>query len=89
MGQYSVTGFQMSYKALDLSLFKNNPRDYAIGLLCMEVKEFNRGFKAKRVNKATKKGTTVTYEAIQSEEDALKIREELLARDAELAKQTK
>lgn len=69
----TVTGFEKSWTALNLNLFKNEPDKYKAMLGYVEIQEFNRGFKVKKLRKATEKGTSITFEAITTLEDHDKV----------------
>lgn len=75
-----IMSFKKVYPRLDLKLFKDDEERYNLALNEIAIKEFNDGFfKVKRVYKATKKGTSIKFESIKTEEEAKKIREELIA----------
>lgn len=76
----SVTGYEKSWPVLSLSLFKNEPDKYKAMLGYVEIQEFNRGFKVKKVRKATKKGTSITFEAITTQEDHDKVYADITTR---------
>ncbi len=85
MGKFGeVIGFKMTYPRLNLELFKKDEVHYNLGVNSIAINEFNRGFKIKRLGKATKKGTGITFESIKTEEEAIKLKEELIAEQKRL-----
>ena len=74
----------MTYEGLNLDCFKNDEIRYKLGVNSIAINEFNRGFKIKRLGKATKKGTGISFEAIKTKEEAKKIREDLIAEQQRL-----
>ena len=60
------TEFQKDYPAVNLYLKKEDEKGYDYTMLLLYLGELGKGFKAKRVNKTTKKGTKVTYSLIKS-----------------------
>ncbi len=85
MGNFGqVIGFKMTYEGLNLDCFKNDEIRYKLGVNSIAINEFNRGFKIKRLGKATKKGTGISFEAIKTKEEAKKIREDLIAEQQRL-----
>lgn len=74
----SVVGFKMTYSVLDSELYKKDDARYKLGLIIIAANEFNNGFKIKRIGKATKKGTSITFELIKNKNEALRIREQLV-----------
>lgn len=85
----SVLGFKTTYKQLDLKMFKEEPIKYEALLLGLEANQLRRGFKVKRTCKATKKGTSVTYEAIKSQEETEAICKAINNKDKELCERLK
>lgn len=85
----SVLGFKTTYKQLDLKMLKEEPIKYEALLLGLALNEFKRGFKVKRTCKATKKGTSVTYEAIKSQEEAEAVCKAINDKDKELCERLK
>ncbi|MNS59244.1 hypothetical protein D3C71_1186010 [compost metagenome] len=62
----SVVGGQMNYSRLTS---KVEPRHYAIGKAHCWLDMINRSMRPKKWNKPTTKGTKVTFDAINSEEE--------------------
>lgn len=75
----SVQGYGMEYPPMNLELFNTNRKSYDMFVLVAHIEEAKKGFKIKKIGKATKKGTKITYTAIESEEDlkqySIKIRD--------------
>lgn len=68
-GDISVIEYQMEYPTLNLKHKQDNPMMFDYGMLYCYTKECERGFKVKRINKTTGKGTKFTYIAIKDDED--------------------
>lgn len=66
-----VMGFQKTYPTVDLKMQQENEKVYKYSILLLYTFETERGFKVKKIGKATTKGTKVTYEVIKNEKDAL------------------
>lgn len=86
---WSVLGFKTTYTRLDLKMFKEDPIKYEGFLLGLAANELRRGFKVKRTSKATKKGTSVTYEAVKSAEEFDAACEAIKNKDNELCERLK
>lgn len=69
MGYATVMEFQKEFPTVNLDMMKNNEKEYDYAMLILFTLEAERGFKAKRVGKTTKKGTKVTYTAFKNKED--------------------
>ncbi|WP_084108655.1 hypothetical protein [Clostridium cavendishii] len=61
--------YQIEYPTLNLVIKKDNKRMFDYGMLYCYTKECEKGFKVKKVNKTTKKGTKFTYTAIKNKQD--------------------
>lgn len=85
----SVLGFKTTYTQLDLKMSKEDPIKYEGLLLGLAANQLRRGFKVKRTCKATKKGTSVTYEAVKNEEDFKAACEDIKCKDEELCERLK
>lgn len=72
MGMISVQGYQMEYPPMNLEMLRTNERSFNMSLLVAHIEEAKKGFKVKRIGKTTKKGTKITYTAIENEEDLKK-----------------
>jgi len=66
-----VMGFQKEYPTVNLKMQKEDEKGYEYSILILYTLETERGFKVKKIGKANKKGTKVTYEVIKNEKDAL------------------
>lgn len=64
-----VIGLKNTYPNINLELQKEKPMIYDFLILNLYTSETENGLKVKRINKTTKKGTSVTYEAFKSEDD--------------------
>lgn len=73
MSEIQVMGFQKTYPTVNLKM-QEDKKSYDYAILVLHAIETENGFKVKKVNKTTSKGTKVTYEAIKSEGDALDYR---------------
>lgn len=71
MSEVQVMGFQKTYPTVNLKM-QEDKKGYDYAILVLHAIEIENGFKVKKINKTTSKGTKVTYEVIKSEEDALK-----------------
>lgn len=63
------TGFTKTYPAINLHLKKSDEKGYDYTILLIYLSEIDKGFKVKRINKTSKKGTTVSYKLIKDAED--------------------
>lgn len=79
----SITGFQKSWSIMNLDVYKNDNELYNKYLAFAEIQEFNKGFKIKRVGKSTRKGTTITFEAIKTEEEYKTLKADIVVRHKE------
>lgn len=61
--------FQKNYKTVNLKFKNEDEKGYDYTILLLYLEELKKGYKAKRINKATKKGTTVTYSLINTKEE--------------------
>jgi hypothetical protein len=80
MSEFKVIGYKREYPNLNLKLFKDQRNLYEIAKLSISLFEMKEhGFKATRYNKATKKGTLITFKAIKDkkefEQEMIKISE--------------
>lgn len=71
MANISVMGFQIEYPVLNLELSRNE-KEFDRGIIAIYVAELEKGFIVKKINKPTRKGTKVTYEACKNGEEAEK-----------------
>lgn len=85
----SVLGFKTTYTQLDLKMSNENPIKYEGLLLGLAANELRRGFKVKHTCKATKKGTSVEYEAVKTEEEFKAACEDIKNKDNELCERLK
>ena len=63
------TEFQKNYASVNSNLQKEDAKGYDYMIILIYLEELKKGYKVKRVNKKTKKGTTVTYSRIGSKEE--------------------
>lgn len=73
---------------MNMALLKEKPLEYQDLVGLVEIAEFNKGFKIKKVGKATKKGTVVQYEAIIGIENYQSLKKDIVNRLAHLIKPT-
>lgn len=59
------TEFTKTFKGINIELGKSDNKGFDYSLLLIYLNELDKGFKVKRINKTTKKGTTVIYESIK------------------------
>lgn len=85
----SVTGYKKSFSSMNLELYNDKRELYDACLGYAEIMEFNQGFKVKKVGKATKKGTSITFQAIESPEEYNKIRADIVERYKHILKNSK
>lgn len=74
MGEIQVMGFSKTYPTVNLKMQREDKKGYDYAILVLHAIETENGFKVKKINKTTSKGTKVTYEVIKSEGDALDYR---------------
>lgn len=74
MSEIQVMGFQNTYPTINLKMQRENKKGYDYSILVLHAIETGNGFKVKKINKTTSKGTKVTFEAIKNEKDALDYR---------------
>ena len=65
-----VVGFSKDYPVLNLNLLKNDSAKYYKLVFYAILGEGQKGFYYTKINKATRKGTSINYKAIQSKEHA-------------------
>ena len=65
----SVLEYQKNYSALDIRMMEECKALYDFSVIYIHVCELECGFKVKRINKTTAKGTKVTYSKIESKEE--------------------
>lgn len=65
----SVQGYQMECPPMNLELLRTDKKRFDMFLIVAHIEEAKKGFKVKKVGKTTKKGTKITYSAIENEED--------------------
>lgn len=70
MSEVQVMGFQKTCPTVNLKI-QEDKKGYDYAILVLHAIEVENGFKVKKINKTTSKGTKVTFEAIKSEKDAL------------------
>lgn len=68
----SVMEYQIEYPTVNTKLKVENERLYDYSVLTLYTMECEKGFKVKKINKTTNKGTKVTFEPFKSEEDVQK-----------------
>lgn len=78
MNQPVALSFQITYPLLDLKLSKVEPIKYQFGIYAMQLKELKKGYKASKVSKAMRKGTSVQYELIAGAEEFNQVKNDLL-----------
>lgn len=61
MNGVTVCEFQMDYTELNLNLQKKYPKNYEVRLFYAMLAQAQKGFRHKRINKVTGKGTSVKY----------------------------
>jgi len=64
-----VVKYCIVYPQYDLTFAKDDPRGYALRILVTMTKEGSRGFIPSRIDKPTRKGTTIRYERVKSASD--------------------
>lgn len=62
-------GFSKDFNKLNLKLKNEDEKKYDYAILLLYLNELDRGFKVKKINKTTNKGTKVSYIAIKTEEE--------------------
>lgn len=65
----SVQEYQIEYPTVNLKIRNSNERLYDYSILTLYTMECEKGFKVKKINKTTNKGTKVTFEPFKSKED--------------------
>jgi len=70
MSDVHVIGFQMDYPNLTLELFTNDIKAYDKSIFYTIFKQAQDGYAFSKINKATKKGTSIKYKAIQNDKQA-------------------
>jgi hypothetical protein len=63
------TEFQKNYASVNLDFQKKDAKGYDYMIILIYLEELKKGYKVKRINKTTKKGTTVIYSRIGSKEE--------------------
>lgn len=69
---YEVIGYTADFPYINLELKKKDIKSYEGALLVCHIEEIKKGMKVSKIYKTTKKGTSIKYIAIKSEEDGLK-----------------
>ena len=64
-----VLEYQKNYSALDMKMMEECKALYDFSVIYIYACELEYGFKVKRINKTTAKGTKVTYSKIESKEE--------------------
>lgn len=65
----SVRRFACTWPAVDIKLQLENPLEYAFCINYIKREKLRNGFRAKKICKATKEGTKITFEKMQSREE--------------------
>ncbi len=73
----SVRGYSMEYPTMNLELLKTDEKSFDMCLIVVHLEEARKGFKVKKIGKTTRKGTKVTYAAIESKEDLDKCKKKI------------
>lgn len=89
MSKFIVVGCKIDYPTLDLKLFKEDQDMYNMGILIAADRELKRGLRIKRINKPTRKGTGITFEAIKTKEEEAQYRLDMRQRVNELFERIK
>lgn len=63
------TEFTKTYSGVNLEFKNKNAKGYDYTMLLIYQEELKKGYKVKKVNNTTKKGTTVVYSQIKSKEE--------------------
>lgn len=66
----SVRGFALTWPALTAKMQQEKPLEYEQCLLYIRREKLCNGFVAKRICKANSKGTKITFEKVQTREEA-------------------
>ena len=74
----SVRGFALTWPGLTAKMQQENPLEYDLCILYIKREKLNNGFVAKRICKANSKGTKITFEKVQTREEAKKAAEQLI-----------
>lgn len=69
MEDVQVMGYGMEFPLINLKLKNENQMMYDFVILDLYTSELSKGFKVKRINKTTRKGTKVNYESIKGRKD--------------------
>ncbi|MBM7835929.1 hypothetical protein [Clostridium sardiniense] len=69
MEDVQVMGYGMEFTLINLKLKNENQMMYDFVILDLYTSELSKGFKVKRINKTTRKGTKVNYESIKDRKD--------------------
>lgn len=68
---YKVSGYTINYPYINLELKNKKIHEYEMALLICHIEEIKKGMEVKKIYKTTSKGTSIKYEAIESEKEAL------------------
>lgn len=80
MANCMIVSYRREISLLNSKLFKENLEQYNAIRDYVEIQEFNEGFKIKKVNKPTSKGTKITFEIIKDEEEYQKCYKDISTR---------
>ncbi|MSU01911.1 hypothetical protein [Tissierella pigra] len=61
--------FTKTYSGINLDFQRKDAKGYDYTMLLIYLNELKKGYKVKRINKTTKKGTSVVYSLIKSKEE--------------------
>lgn len=77
-GEVSLRGFAFTWPLLTAKMQKEDPVQYEKCILYIRREKLRNGFVAKRICKANSQGTKITFEKVQSREEAKKAADELI-----------
>ena len=66
---YIAMDFAKTFTGVNLDLMQTDEKGYDYAMLLIYIDECSNGYKVKKINKTTEKGTTVVYEAIANAND--------------------
>lgn len=67
--------FTKIFRSINLDLMQTDEKCYDYAILLIYIDECSNGYKVKKINKTTEKGTTVVYEAIANANDFKRYKE--------------
>lgn len=74
----TLRGFAFTWPLLTAKMQQENPVEYEKYILYIRREKLCNGFAAKRICKANSQGTKITFEKVQSREEAKKAADELI-----------